>query len=101
MSPTFIAAAGIVIAASIAFVVIGNIYKWDIASASYAKWTRVAGVVAVLALSAVTAWDRIERPVEAVGALVAGAALSVGYVLVHRRLTRQICEALKGPESGA
>lgn len=90
MKPQTLAAAVVVIAASMAFVLVGNHYNWQLTSAGYAKWTRVTGVVAVLAIAGMAAWSRIAEPLLAITILVGGVALSVGYVILHRRLTEQV-----------
>lgn len=89
-------AAAVVMAASIAFVVIGSVYKWDVRSKAYGTWTRVTGVVAVLALAALAAIARIDRPALAAAIVVGGILLSWGYVALHKRLTDRVIELLTG-----
>jgi hypothetical protein len=85
MSVTLIAA-GIVIVSCAGFVVVGATYEWDIASRGYGRWTRVIGVFALLGLSGTTAWSRADEPLIAAAIALAGVALSVGFVVAHRRL---------------
>ena len=94
MLSTVLTAAAIVILACIGFVIVGTVYKWDLTAPGYNRWTIVVGVLAVLALSGVTAWDRIDEPMTAATVMVLGVALSVGYVLLHRRLAARIREML-------
>lgn len=94
MSPLTLVAAAVVIAASSAFVIIGNIYRWDLTSVGYAKWTRVAGVIAVLALAGVAAWGRLDEPMLAIAVGVGGITIAVAYVIMHRRLTDRVREQL-------
>lgn len=92
MSLTTIVAAAIVILGSIALVVVGNLYRWDMASPGYGRWTRIVGAVSVCALAVVAAWSRVDEPLVAALVLVAGVALAVGYVEAHKRLTRRLRE---------
>jgi hypothetical protein len=59
---TTLFAAALLIIASLAFVAVGAVYKWDVTAPGYARWTRVVGAMAVLGLAAVAAWDRIDTP---------------------------------------
>jgi hypothetical protein len=95
MSPTLIAAALIVIIASAAFVAVGTAFRWNVTAPGYGLWTQVVGAVAVLGLAGVSAWSRIDSPLLAGLVMVAGVALAVIYVLVHRRLTRRVREILE------
>lgn len=96
MSPTTIAAAAIVIVGSIALVVVGNLFRWDMASPGYGRWTRVVGAACVVLLAAVAAWSRMDEPLVAALVFVAGVGLAVGYVQVHRRLTARLVQVSKG-----
>lgn len=100
MSPLVIAAAAILVMASAAFVLIGSVYKWDLTSPGYALWTQVVGAVAVIALGAVAAWSRIERPYLAAAIVLGGVALAVGYVILHRRLTDRVRGMLHPVDDG-
>lgn len=92
MSLTTMLAAAIVILGSVALVVVGNLYRWDMASPGYGRWARTIGAVSVCALAVVAAWSRIDEPLVAALILVAGVALAVGYVEAHKRLTRRLRE---------
>ena len=98
MSLTTILAAAIVILGSIALVVVGNLYRWDMAAPGYGRWTRRVGAVSVIALAAVAAWSRIGEPLVALLVLAAGIALAVGYVEAHKRLTRRLREVSGGAD---
>jgi uncharacterized membrane protein YuzA (DUF378 family) len=96
MSLTTILAAAIVIVGSVALVLIGNVYHWDLASPGYGRWTRITGAIAVVGLAAVAAWSRIDEPLIAGFVLLAGVALAVGYVEIHQRLTERLRKATQG-----
>ncbi len=85
---------GIVIAACVAFVLIGNAYRWDLAASGYGRWTRAVGVIALLGLAASAAWELLDRPALAAVVMAGGALLSAGFVTVHRRLTARVQAAL-------
>jgi len=97
MSPTLIVAVAIVLASSIGLVVVGAAYGWDLTSRGYARWTRVIGVLAVVGLTAVTAWSRRGEPGVVAAIIVGGVVLSVGFVLLHRHLTARVRAALESP----
>jgi Flp pilus assembly pilin Flp len=90
MSVTTIVAAAIVIVASVALVLVGNAYRWNLSSPGYGRWTRIMGAVAVVGLAGVAAWSRIETPLVAALVVLVGVALAAGYVLLHRRLTERL-----------
>ena len=92
MSLTTVLATAIVILGSIALVVVGNPYRWNMASPGYGRWTRIVGAVSVCALAVVAAWSRVDEPLVAALVLVVGVALAVGYVEAHKRLTRRLRE---------
>jgi uncharacterized membrane protein len=83
-------AAAILVAASLSFVAIGSIYKWDVTAEGYAKWSRVAGVVSVLALAVVAAYGRIDEPLVALTIIVGGIALAVVFVMLHKKMTERV-----------
>ena len=97
MSPTQIVAVAIVLASSIGIVLVGAAYKWDLTSKGYARWTRVIGVLAVVGLTAITAWSRRGEPGVVAAIIVGGAALAVGFVLLHRHLAARVRAALGSP----
>lgn len=94
MSGPFIIAAGIVIIASVAFIVIGTVYRWDLASPAYGRWTRLVGVVAVIGLGGVAAWTRRSDLPLALGVVAGSIALAAAYVAVHRTMTERVRELL-------
>ncbi|MHB8762024.1 MAG: hypothetical protein ACYC6J_06510 [Coriobacteriia bacterium] len=94
MPVLMVVAAGIVVAASAAFLVIGMAYGWDMTAEGYGLWTRVTGVVAVMALAGVAAWSEMNAPLAALAIIVGGIVLSVVYVFLHRRLTERVREML-------
>jgi drug/metabolite transporter (DMT)-like permease len=94
MSPTLLAPAAIVIVSSLAFVVIGTVYKWDLTSRGYNRWQQGVGVFALLGLAGVSAYGRLSEPLVAGAILLGGALLSAGYVLVYRKLAAQARELL-------
>jgi quinol-cytochrome oxidoreductase complex cytochrome b subunit len=94
MSPLMLVGACVVIAASVALVLIGERYKWDLTSVGYEKWTRVTGVIAVLAFAALTAWGQIKTPLVSVAIFAGGVALSVAFVVAHRGLTARVRDQL-------
>lgn len=99
MSPSIIVASGVVVVASLAFVALGTIYKWDLASRAYNRWMRVTGTVAVLALAIAVAWGRIGQPVVALGILIGGVLLAAAFVWAHRRLSARVERELGTPEA--
>ena len=94
MSATLIVATAVVIASCIGFVVVGTVYKWDIASPGYGRWTRRIGVIAVIGMAGATAWARVEQPLLAVGIVLLGVALAAAFAVVHRRLEEKVRQAL-------
>ena len=94
MSTTLIVASAVLIAACIGFVVVGTVYKWDITSRGYGRWTRCVGVIAVVSLAGVTAWARIRQPLLAAGIVLLGVGLAVAFAVVHRRLEEKVRDAL-------
>lgn len=90
MSPSILFASGVVIAASLAFVALGTVYRWDLASRAYNRWTRVTGVVAIVALALAVAWGRIDDLPVAFGALMGGGALAAVFVWSHRALSARV-----------
>ena len=90
MSPTLFVAAGIVIAASVAFVVIGSVYQWDMTSQGYSKWNRIVGAAALLGLVGIAAWTRIDEPLVAAGIMVGGIAIAACYVILYEKLTDRV-----------
>ncbi len=98
MSPSILFASGVVIVASLAFVALGTVYKWNLASRGYNRWTRVTGVVAVIALALAVAWGRIADPLIALGILAGGAALAAVFVWAHRRLSARVERELGTPD---
>lgn len=86
----------IVVAASTGIVLVGNAYKWDLTARGYARWTRAIGVLAVLGLTAVTAWSRWGEPVVA-AIIIGGLAISIAFVLIHRHLTARVRTLLEEP----
>lgn len=83
-------AVGVLITASIAFVAIGSVYKWDTRVPAYGTWTRITGAVAVLLLAGLTAASRIDRPAMAGAIVVGGILLAWGYVILHKRLVDRV-----------
>ena len=96
MSASLIIAVAIVLAASVGIVLVGTAYKWDLTAAGYGRWTRAIGVVAVLGLTAVTAWSRWGEPAVPL-IVIGGVALAVTFVLLHRRLTARVRALLSEP----
>lgn len=90
MSTTLLVAAGILIVASVSFVVIGSAYQWDVTAAGYSKWNRIVGVVALLGLVGVTAWTRISTPLVAAGIFVGGLVIAVCYVILYEKLAERV-----------
>jgi len=97
MTTSLIISVAIVLAASVGIVVVGTVYKWDLTSRGYGRWTRAIGVLALAGLTAVTAWSRWDEPAVAAAVIVGGIALSVGFVLLHRHLSARVSEAVHGP----
>ncbi len=87
MSVTLIVSVAIVVAASVAFAVVGERYRFDLFSDAYVSWVRAIGVGALVGLGVTFAWAKWSEP--ALVALVAAGVvvLAVAFVLVHRRLT--------------
>lgn len=98
MSLSFLFASGVVIVASLAFVALGTLYKWDLASRGYNRWTRVTGVVAVIALALAVAWGRLDDPLIALGILVGGVVLAAVFVWAHQRLSARVERELGTPD---
>lgn len=98
MSPSILFASGVVIIASLAFVALGTLYRWDLSSRGYNRWTRVIGVVAVALLALAVAWNRLDDPLVALGVLLGGAALAAGFVWSHRRLSARVERELGTPD---
>ena len=94
MSAALIVEAVIVIAACIGFVIVGTVYHWDFRSIGYSRWTRVIGIVAVVAMGGVAAWSRRAEPVLAVTLAVGGGVLAVVYAMLHRRVSARVRELL-------
>ncbi len=94
MSSLMLVGAGVVIASSVAFVLIGEHYRWDMASTGYARWTRVTGVTALLAFAGLAAWSRIMTPLVSIAIVVGGIALSFAFVAAHRKLTARVRDQL-------
>ncbi len=99
MSPTLLAAAGIVIASCAGFLIVGAANKWDVTARNYSVWMRVVGVVAVLGLTAVGAWARLAQPLVSAAIVIGGIALAVAYLTLHRRLTVRVRETLGASRS--
>jgi len=97
VSPTLIIAVVLVVLGSMGILVVGAIYKWDLAAPGYALWTRVIGVVTVAGLTAVTAWSRRDEPLLVIAIIAGGVALAVGFVVLHKRLSDRVREALQEP----
>lgn len=87
---------GIVIVACVAFVIIGNAYRWNLAAPGYGRWTRAVGVLALLGLAASAAWELLDQPALAAVVMLGGALLSAGFVTLHRRLTARVQAAPAG-----
>jgi TRAP-type C4-dicarboxylate transport system permease small subunit len=98
MSPVLLASSAIVVLASIAFIVVGTVYGWNLASRGYARWQQVVGVCAVLGLAVTAAYSRIGEPLIAAAIVVGGVALALAYVIVYRRLTARVRELLAPPD---
>lgn len=96
MSASLLVSAAIVIVSCVAFVVIGTVYRWDVTARGYARWTQVVGVLAVLGLAGVAAYDRREDALVAVAIGVGGVVLAALYVVWHRRLAARVRELLAG-----
>lgn len=94
MSVTLIIAAAIVIVSSLGFIVVGSVYDWNVTAVGYGRWTRAIGMIAVLSLAGVTAWDRLDEPLLAAGIALLGIALAAGFAVVHRRLQERVRRAL-------
>jgi len=94
VSPSILVASGVVIVASLAFVALGTVYKWDLASRAYNRWMRAVGTVAVLALAVSVAWGRVDEPLVALGILAGGVALAAAFVWAHRKLSARVAREL-------
>lgn len=98
MSPALIIAVVILVLASATFVGIGMLYRWDVTSEGYARWTRVSGAISLVALVTVAAWMRIETPLVAAGIEVGGILIAVLYVVLHRQMTDRVRKLLDSQE---
>lgn len=90
MSPSVFIASGVVILASLLFMVVGAVYRWDPTSAGYGRWTRVIAAVALMAIAVVSVWDYRDEPGVVAAALVVGAALASAFVWAHRALSARL-----------
>ncbi len=93
MSPTLIAAVVVVVIASAATMAVGAAYQWQVTSRGYGLWTRIIGVSAIVALTAVTVWSRWSETTTALLIALGGVALAGGYLWLHLRLTRNLRDA--------
>ena len=93
-------ASGVVIAACIAFLVVGTIYRWDLTSPGYGRWTRIVGVVALVGIALAAVWDRLGEPMVVFAAVVAGGALAAGFVWAHRLLSRRLLDVSPPGDAG-
>jgi len=100
VSLSILFASGVVIVASLAFVGLGTIYKWDLASRGYNRWTRVTGVAAVIALALAVAWGRLDDPLVALAILIGGVAFAAAFVWAHRRLSARVERELGAADEG-
>ena len=98
MSGPLIITTIIVISACTGFVVVGVVYRWRLTDRGYQRWTQAVGALAVMGLAAVSAWSRRDDMVVAAGVAVAGVALALGYVVLHRRMSARVAELL-GPQA--
>jgi hypothetical protein len=94
VEPTVLIAAGIVIAASLGFVAVGAVCRWDLKDPRYGRWTRLVGVAALLGLAAVSAWAYRDEPLVALAILGGGAAASALFVWAHKRLSAKVRDVL-------
>lgn len=101
MSAQLIAAVAIIIASSAAFLIVSSLYHWNVTAPGYGRWMRIVGVVSVLGLAGTVAWSRAHDALTAAGIMLVGVALSVSYVLLHRRLTERVRESFQLPGEGS
>jgi hypothetical protein len=83
--------------------VVGAVYRWDLTSAGYGRWTRVIAAVALMAIAVVSVWDYRDEPGVVAAAIVVGAALASAFVWAHRALSARLQhpgEHSVPPESG-
>jgi len=83
-------ATGVVTAACIVFLVVGTVYRWDLMSPGYGRWTRIVGAAALVGIALVTVWDRLSEPMVAFAAVFVGGALAAGFIWAHRLLSRRL-----------
>lgn len=100
LSLELLIALAVVVASSVGFVVIGTIYKWNVLAPGHAVATRILGVCSLLALTALTAYTRRDRPASAALIGAGGVLLAVGYFLLHRFLVRRLRASVEAPTSG-
>jgi len=99
MSPSVFIASGVVIAASLLFMVVGAVYRWDLTSAGYGRWTRIIAAVALMAIAVVSVWDPRGDPIVVIAALLVGGILASGFVLAHRALSARLRGIEERPSS--
>lgn len=87
---TTLIAVTVVVLSSAAMLVVGAVFKWDVASPRHAMWMRVIGVVTVLALAADAAWGRRGEPAVAAAIVAGGIALAIAFAWAHLSLTRKV-----------
>ena len=80
----------VVILACVGFMVVGTVYKWDVTSSGYARWTRAIGALALVAIALVLVWDRFDDLRVVAAATFLGVVLASAYVWMHRRVTERV-----------
>lgn len=100
VSPELLIALAVVVVASVGFVVLGNVYRWDVLAPGYVTGSRILGVCALLAFAAVSAYARRAQPLTAALIVAAGAVTAAGYFALHRSLVRRIRASMERPHAG-
>ncbi|MBN2248094.1 MAG: hypothetical protein JW733_05290 [Coriobacteriia bacterium] len=88
--PSIYYASGVVITACVAFLVVGTVYRWDLTSPGYGRWTRIVGALALIGIALAAVWERLDEPMVAFAAVVAGGAFAAAFVWAHRQLSRRL-----------